>query len=64
MFAWKKRVSHMERHVDAALERLILQHRFLGVLMLLIGMPLLTLGAVCICTAIIILPISLALGWA
>lgn len=63
MFVWKNRISRMGKCLDASLERLILRHKVLGMLMLLIGIPLLTLGAVCLCTTAIILPVSLALGW-
>ena len=43
MLMLKKRMSRMEKQVDASLERFIFQHKVLGVLMLFIGMPLLTL---------------------
>ena len=64
MLMLKKRMSRMEKQVDASLERFIFQHKVLGVLMLFIGMPLLTLLAVCICTTVIALPRAMALGWA
>ena len=63
MFVWKKRMSHMEQQVDAVLERFIFQHKVLGVLMIFIGMPLLTLAAVCVCTTAIVLPMAMVLGW-
>lgn len=63
MLVWKKRMSHMEKQVDAVLERFIFQHKVLGVLMIFIGMPLLTLAAVCVCTTAIVLPMAMALGW-
>ncbi|MCI7472849.1 MAG: hypothetical protein MSB10_04110 [Clostridiales bacterium] len=63
MFVWKKRMSHMETHVDAVLERFLFRHKVLGVLMMFIGMPLFTLAAVCVSTAAIVLPMAMALGW-
>ena len=63
MFVWKKRMSHIEQQVDTVLERFIFQHKILGVLMIFIGMPLLTLAAVCVCTTAIVLPLAMALDW-
>ena len=50
MFALKlkKRVSRFENHVDAAMEKFLFHHRLLGFLIIFIGMPLVTLAAVCI----------------
>ena len=65
MFALKlkKRVSRFENHVDAAMEKFLSHHRLLGFLIIFIGMPLVTLAAVCICTTMITLPIALLFGW-
>lgn len=63
MFALKKRVSRFESHVDAAMEKFLFHHRLLGLFMIFVGMPLVTLVAVCVCTTIITLPIALLFGW-
>lgn len=62
MFAWKKRISHIEKQVDASMERFIFHHKVLGMLMIFIGMPLLTLAAVCVCTTVIIAPVVLLMS--
>ena len=64
MFPWKKRMSYIEKQVDASMERFIFQHKVLGMLMIFVGMPVLTLAAVCACTTVIIVPVAIALGWA
>lgn len=63
MTALKKRMSHLENQVDACMEGFVFHHKFLGFLMIFVGMPLVTLLAVCICTMIVALPLSLAFGW-
>lgn len=64
MAALKKWMSCKGNRADACLEEFVFHHRFLGLLMIFIGMPLITLLAVCICTMIIALPLAFALGWA
>ena len=65
MFALKlkKRVSRFENHVDAAMEKFLFHHRLLVFLLIFIGMPLVTLAAVCVCTTIITFPIAFMFGW-
>ena len=63
MFALIKRFSCFEKHFDSAIEKFISHHRFLGFLLIFIGIPLITSAAVCLCTAIIAFPIAFVLGW-
>ena len=63
MTALKKRMSHWENQMDTCMEWFVFHHKFLGFLMIFVGMPLVTLLAVCICTMIIALPLSLVFGW-
>ncbi len=63
MTALKKRMSHLENQADVCMEGFVFHHKFLGFLMIFVGMPLATLLAVCICTMLIALPLSLAFGW-
>lgn len=63
MFTLIKSVSRFETHIDASIERFIFHHKFLGFLMIFIGMPLVTLATVCVCTTIIIMPIAFLFGW-
>ena len=63
MFTFRKQVSRFENHIDALMEKFIFQHKFLGFLMIFIGMPLVTLAAVCLFTILIIFPIILMFGW-
>ena len=63
MTALKKRMSHLENQVDSCMEGFAFHHKFLGFLMIFVGMPLATLLAVCICTLLIALPLSLVFGW-
>lgn len=62
MLAWKKRISRLEEQINAAVEKFIFCHRILGVLVLFLGMPMITLAAVCACTTLIVLPFW-AMGW-
>lgn len=64
MTALKKRMSHLENQVDSCMEGFVFHHKFLGFLMIFVGMPLVTLLAVCICTMFIALPAFFAFGWA
>lgn len=63
MFTLIKSVSRFENHIDASIEKFIFHHKFLGFLMIFIGMPFVTLAAVCVCTTIITLPIAFLFGW-
>lgn len=42
MFTLIKSVSRFENHIDASIEKFIFHHKFLGFLMIFIGMPLVT----------------------
>ena len=53
MLTFIKRVSRFENHVDDAMEKFVFHHKFLGLLMIIIGMPLAILAAVCVCTTMI-----------
>lgn len=63
MFTLIKRISRFENHIDTSIEKFIFHHRFLGLLLIFVGMPLVTLVAVCVCTTIIALPIAFIFGW-
>lgn len=63
MFTLIKRISRFENHIDTSIEKFIFHHRFLGLLLIFVGMPLVTLVAVCVCTTIIALPIAFMFGW-
>ncbi len=63
MFAFIKRVSRFENRIDASMEKFIFHHKILGLFMIFIGMPLVTLAAVFVCTTIIALPIAFLFGW-
>ena len=62
MAAFIKRVSRFENRMDALMERFIFHHKLLGLLLIFIGMPFITLAAVCVCTMLIVLPIALLFG--
>lgn len=62
MFTLIKSVSRFESRIDASIEKFIFHHKVLGFLMIFIGMPLVTLAAVCLCTIVITLPITLLFG--
>lgn len=63
MFAFMKRVSRFEKQMDASMERFLFHHRIWGFFIVFIGMPMITLAAVCACTTIIALPFALMCGW-
>ena len=58
----RKRVTRLENHIDTLIEKFIFHHKFLGTLMIFIGMSLITLAAVCICTTMIAFPIAFLFG--
>ena len=62
MMTWKTRLLHFERMCDGLVEHFLLQHKILGFLLIFIGMPLVTLSAVCICSTVLVLPLALAFG--
>ena len=61
MMTWKTRLLHFERMCDGLVEHFLLQHKIL--LLIFIGMPLVTLSAVCICSTVLVLPLALAFGY-
>lgn len=63
MMTWKTRLLHFERMCDGLVEHFLLQHKILGFLLIFIGMPLVTLSAVCICSTVLVLPLALAFGY-
>lgn len=63
MFTIIKRASRFENHIDASMEKFMFHHKFLGFLLIFVGMPVVTLAAVCVCTIMITLPIAFMLGW-
>ena len=63
MFTLLKRLSRFEIRADAKIERFLFHHHFLGFLIIFIGIPLVTLLAVCLFTAAVVLPISFFSGW-
>ena len=62
MLTFITRVSRFENHVDDAMEKFVFHHKFLGLLMIFIGMPLAILAAVCVCTTMITLLITFLFG--
>lgn len=63
MFTFIKRVSRFENRIDTSLEKFVFHHQFLGFFMIFVGMPLVTLAAVCVCTTILALLIAFLFGW-
>lgn len=63
MFTFMKRIAHFENRMDDSIEKFAFQHQFLGFCMFFIGMPLATLAVVCVCTAMVTLPIAFLFGW-
>ncbi len=63
MFALINRVSHFEKYIDSSIEKFIFHHKFLGFLMIFIGMPLITLAAVCVCATIVMVSVAYLFGW-
>lgn len=64
MFPLKKRFARLGNQFDAAMERFLFHHKFLGLLLLCVGGPLITLAAVCLCSTALILPMAWVLGLA
>ena len=62
MAMFLKRLSRFEHRMDNAMEKFLFHHRFFGGLVILIGLPLITLIAVCLFTAAIAFPIGLFFG--
>ena len=53
-----------EKNFDKRALKLSMHHPYLFFMAIFIGVPLFVLCSVCICTIIIVLPISLIMGWA
>ena len=62
MFMFIKRISHFEKQMDAAMERFVFRDRVWGFCMMFIGMPIITLVAVCACMIVAVLPMALVCG--
>lgn len=58
MFTLLKRLSRFEIRADAKIERFLFHHHFLGFLIIFIGLPIITLIAVCLFTAAVAFPIG------
>lgn len=56
-------VFRFEARLDAPVERFLFRHRVLGALAVFLGVPLLALGAVCLCAMGLALPFATAFGW-
>lgn len=63
MLTFLKRVSHFEKKMDASVEHFIFRHRVWGFCLMFIGMPIITLAAVCACTIMVVFPMALVCGW-
>lgn len=63
MFTFRKRVSRFENHMDDSIKKFVFHHQFLGLCMVFVGMPLFTLAAICVCTAMVALPLAFLFGW-
>ena len=48
MFTLIQRVSCFERQMDTRMEKFIVHHPFWGMFLIFIGLPLVTLAAVCV----------------
>ncbi|WP_418750371.1 hypothetical protein [Frisingicoccus sp.] len=59
----KKSIYKFSNKFDTAAARFTLRHPYMGFAAMFIGMPIFILGAVCVSTTVIILPISLIFGW-
>lgn len=52
-----------EKKFDKCALQLSMRHSYLFFLAVFIGAPLFVLCSVCICTIIIVLPVSIIIGW-
>ena len=57
-----KQLSRLEIRADTEIERFLFHHRLMGFLMIFIGIPMITLLAVCLFTAVITVPIGFHIG--
>lgn len=58
-----KSIRIAESNFDASAERFFFYHPYLGLLIVVVGMPIFILVAVAISTTAIMLPVSFLLGW-
>lgn len=56
-------IHRFERRFDARAEWLAWHHPYLAFFSVFIGMPMIVLAAVCVCTAAVMLPVSWLAGW-
>lgn len=63
MFTLIQCVSCFERQMDTRMEKFIVHHPFWGMFLIFIGLPLVTLAAVCVCTIIAALFMAFLFGW-
>lgn len=63
MLTFIKRISRFEKQMDDSMERFMFRHRVWGFCMIFIGIPIITLAAVCTCTIVVVLPMALVYGW-
>lgn len=63
MVAFVQRVSRFENQMDTRMEKFIIHHGFWGLFVIFIGLPLVTLAVVGLCTAIAALAMALLFGW-
>ena len=57
-----KRLSRLEAQMDNAIENVLFHHHVWGFLMIFIGIPLITLTAVCLFTTAIVFPLGVFSG--
>ena len=53
----------MKQRVEASANTFAKMHPFLSFLGVFIGMPILTLGAVALCSFVVVFPVALIMGW-
>lgn len=62
MFAFRKCVSHIEAAMTSKLSYIFYHHSIIGVLLVLVGIPMVTFAAVCGTTSLILVVIYFLLG--
>lgn len=56
-------IRKFERDLDGKAEQFLIRHSLLGFLAIFVGMPLLVLSCVCLCTMALAYPMGLLFGW-
>lgn len=56
-------IYSMKQRVEASANTFVKMHPFLSFLGVFIGMPILTLGAVALCSFVVVFPVALIMGW-